>query len=178
MRRLVVLPLLALLPLAGCGSDDEAPEGSGTPSDSSSSSAASSESGTATAPASAAEMAELLAAAIPEISATAEVTESNDTNNLIGRPGQYTEAAWMRDSRVECDEAAAAELRVDCGAKLEKWPSADEAQDRADYIQEQLENLPALGTEWDYVRDDGMLLRVTGDIPPSAASAYESAFLG
>lgn len=176
MRRLVVLPLIAVLTLTACGGEkDEEAARSESPSSDTPESADSPASAPAT---TAVEVAEALAAAVPEISATAEVTEANDSNNLVGRPGQYTEAAWMRDSRVECDETSAAELDIDCGAKVEKWPSAEEAQDRADYIQEQLDNFPALGTEWDYVRDDGMLLRVHGDIPPSAASVYEEAFLG
>jgi hypothetical protein len=99
-----------------------------------------------------------LKAAIPQIGAIVEITEDNDENNLIGRPGQYKG------------------LSIDCGAKLERWPSKADAQARAADIQKKLKAY-GLGAEYDYVRDR-MLLRVPGALKPSQAKAYETNFLG
>ena len=66
---------------------------------------------------------------------------------------------------------------MDCGATVEQWPDAAAAQRRLDYIQGIRGAAPALGSEWT-TRNGNLLLRVTGELPPSAAKAYEAAFTG
>ena len=60
---------------------------------------------------------------------------------------------------------------------IEQWPDQAAAQRRADYIQSMLKSMPMLGQEWNTVKG-GLLLRVAGDLKPSEAKAYETAFAG
>ena len=112
-----------------------------------------------------------LANLVKQASTTKIVTidENNDPNNKIGRPNGYISAAILYDSTVKCTE-----LGTDCGAGIEVFPTAAEAQARADYIQSILKSMPALGTEYDTVVG-AALLRVTGKIKPSVATLYAAA---
>lgn len=58
---------------------------------------------------------------------------------------------------------------------IEQWPDQRSAQERSDYIQSMLREMPMLGQEWNTVKE-GLLLRVDGDLKPSEAKAYEMAF--
>lgn len=122
-------------------------------------------------------MAESLKSQISEIATIVQVTEANDSNNLLGRPGKYDAASFMKDSRLTCSASSLRDLDTSCGAKIERWPSKADAQARADYIQNALKAMPILGTEYDYVRDN-LLLRVAGDLKPTEAKQYETAFTG
>jgi hypothetical protein len=74
-----------------------------------------------------------LKAAIPQIGEIVKITEDNDENNLIGRPGQYDAATFMEDKRLGCSaDDNFNGLSIDCGAKLERWPSEADAQARSD----------------------------------------------
>jgi hypothetical protein len=99
------------------------------------------------------------------------IDENNDPNNKIGRPGGYTSAATLYDSTVTCTDIGA-----DCGATIEVYPTAAEAQARADYIQTILKASPVLGTEYDTPVGTA-LLRVTGIMKPSVAALYSAAML-
>lgn len=99
-----------------------------------------------------------------------EITEDNDPNNLIGRPNGYVEAAVIYAKGAQCDE-----LGVSCGATVELFEDADDAERRSDYIQGVLEKAPMLDSEYHYL-DGAALLRVSGDIKPSDAEDYEKAF--
>jgi hypothetical protein len=112
-------------------------------------------------------------ARIPNVAELIEITEDNDPNNLIGRPNGYVAASVLVDSRLP----RCAELGADCGAMIEQWPDQAAAQRRADYIQSMLKSMPMLGQEWSTVKG-GLLLRVAGDLKPSEARAYETAFAG
>jgi hypothetical protein len=112
-----------------------------------------------------------LKGAVLTITAAELLNETNDPNELFGRPNGYVAGAVFYDNRVTCDS-----LGVECGATLEIWPTAEDAQARSDYIQGILKEAPALGSEYNYL-DGASLLRVTGALPPSAAVEYEAAFL-
>lgn len=101
------------------------------------------------------------------------ITENNDPNNKIGRPGGYTSAAVIYEKSVKCSGG----LGADCGATIEVWSSAADAKARAAYIQKAMKDMPILGNEYDYIRD-GSLLRVAGDVKPSLAKRYNAAFGG
>jgi serine/threonine-protein kinase len=120
------------------------------------------------------EAAEAIKSSIPEITELAALNEDNDSNGLLGRPNGYTAAVVLIDKRSKglCDHA---EPGVDCGATIEQWPDRAAAERRADYLQKIHAAAPVLGTEWTTVNGD-LLLRVTGELTPTAAKAYEQAF--
>jgi len=107
---------------------------------------------------------------LPSVEKVVRLTEDNDPNDLIGRPYGYDHAAVFVDSRLECGPPG-----VDCGAFLEVWGDAEEAKHRSEYIQALQKGAPMLGTEFHYL-DGPMLLRVNGELGPSAADEYEQAF--
>lgn len=170
MNTTLVSKLALALPLAmcvACGAPDQKqPDSSGA-----------SAAGTTVAeavqppPATAQSIAESIKATIPEVAELIEVTEDNDPNNLIGRPNGDVAATVLVDSRLP----RCADLSTDCGAMIEQWSDQAAAQKRSDYIQSMLESMPMLGQEWNTV-NGGLLLRVTGELKPSVAKAYESAF--
>lgn len=143
--------LVALASLAGCGDSDSGDSDSGDDRG-------------------AQDVAADIEAKIDTVSKTVEITEDNDPNELIGRPGAYTEAVSIYDSRVTCDS----DLDVTCGAKVEVFEDADAAKTRFDYIQGIVEEGGGLLTEYDYL-DGTVLLRVSGSLKPSEAEEYESA---
>lgn len=122
-------------------------------------------------PATAQSVAESIKATIPEVAELIPVTEDNDPNRLIGRPNGYVAARVLVDSRLP----RCIDLGADCGVMIEQWPDQIAAQKRADYIQSMLRSMPMLGQEWNTVKGS-LLLRVAGDLKPSEAKAYETAF--
>ena len=171
--------ILSVFGFAGCSSDSEAasPSERATASQEAKSteSAATpipSETPTKAAePVTAMSVAAELQAKVPSISALTEVTEANDSNGLIGRPGQYISAAWIADTAAD-----PAETGIDGGAVVEVFSNEADAQTRSDYIQEVLKSMgPAFGTEYHYM-DGTVLLRVSGVLMPSQAALYEQAF--
>ena len=118
---------------------------------------------------SATEIGERLVAAVKSASKVVTITEDNDPNNLIGRPNGYIDAAVVYDDSVECDELGAA-----CGVTIEIWPSAEDAEARSKYIQSVLKDAPILGSEY-HTLSGAVLMRVSGDLKPSAAKEYEAA---
>ena len=107
----------------------------------------------------------------PTTTQVVTITEDNDPNESLGRPGKYTDAAVIYDSRVECTDGPG----YDCGAKIEIYPTQEAAQARSGYLTKIHEENPILGSEWDEV-SGGVLLRVTGSLKPSEAQAYRDAF--
>ncbi len=167
MRVIAATTLAVVMTLSACGSDEPASSpSSGEPT------ATQTETQGAEAK-SATEIGNALMAEIPEISNVVTITEDNDPNDKIGRPGGYIDGAVMYDSRAE---PLGEEPGVDQGAFLEVWPDEAAAAARATFIQDTLQGSGGvLGTEYHY-QHEGYLLRVTGKITPSEAKAYESAF--
>lgn len=122
-------------------------------------------------------MAVSLKSQIREVGKIVKITENNDANDLIGRPGQYDAATFMQDTRLPCTaKDQFDELSIECGAKLERWRSNGDAKDRVADIQKKLKDY-GLGAEYDYIRD-GLVLRLSGALKPSQAKAYKAAFAG
>jgi ABC-type glycerol-3-phosphate transport system substrate-binding protein len=174
MRRPLIAAavLAAALALSACGSDEAA-----GPSTSSSSSNEPTKTQTietrAAEPKTATEIGDAIKAKIPQISKVVTITEDNDPNDKIGRPGGYVDGAVLFDSRAE---PTGKEPGVDQGAFLEVWPDEAAATDRSKFIQNALKTADGvLGNEYHY-QHKGFLLRVTGEVKPSQAKAYESAF--
>jgi hypothetical protein len=115
-----------------------------------------------------------LEGSLPDVVESIEITEENDPNDLIGRPGQYDAAAFLALDSLGCSGPQYDELSIDCGIKLERWPSADDAAARAKDIQTKLQTY-GLGAEWDYGAGR-VLLRIAGDVPPSQAAVIRDAF--
>ena len=121
-------------------------------------------------------LADLEDAGLP-ITDSAVITETNDANDLIGRPGQYVSKVAFADSRlgVPIDPA---EPGNEGGGSIEVFADNADAQVRSDYIQEALQSLgPIAGTEYHYLAGP-ILVRVTGELPPSVAAEYETAVAG
>jgi hypothetical protein len=115
----------------------------------------------------------LQAAGLP-ITDSVSITEDNDPNNLIGRPGQYTSKVVFADPRtgVALDKATPDN---GSGGSVEVFADAAGAKTRSDYIQKALAALgPAAGTEYDYLTGSA-LVRVAGALRPSQAAQYETA---
>jgi len=172
MRSLTVAVLAAALVLSACGSDEAA-----SPSVDSAASSEPTETQTTETPAvepkTATEIGDAIKAEIPEISKVVTITEDNDPNDKIGRPGGYVDGAVLFDSRAEPTDE---EPGVDQGAFLEVWPDEAASTDRSEFIQNALKGADGvLGTEYHY-QHKGFLLRVTGEVKPSQAKAYESVF--
>lgn len=116
--------------------------------------------------------AERIEASVPEVTRVVQVTEDNDPNNLIGRTNGYESGAILFDNRVECSPEGEGTA---CGALIEQWPTEAGARRRAEYITTLQEAAPMLGKEYQTIRGR-LLLRVSGDLKPSAAATYQSAF--
>ncbi len=102
------------------------------------------------------------------------ITETDDANNLIGRPGQYVSKVAFVDSRVGVP-IDPAEPGNEGGGSIEVFADGADAQVRSDYIQETLQSLgPIAGTEYHYLAGP-ILVRVTGELAPSMAAGHEAA---
>ncbi|WP_139346715.1 PGRS-family protein [Sinomonas mesophila] len=127
---------------------------------------------TKTSAADATAIAERIKTGVPSITGITTVTETNDSNQLIGRPGQYTSAAWVADSGAVVGATGA-----DGGAVVEVFATEADAAARSIYIQETLTRLgPAFGTEWHHL-SGATLLRVSGKLAPSVNEQYKLAFV-
>ncbi|GEE01955.1 hypothetical protein nbrc107696_24010 [Gordonia spumicola] len=153
--------------LAGCGSDDSSDAPTSTVAAASQTTTSTSESTTIDS------VVADLRSAVPQISKVIVITEDNDPNNLVGRPNGYVAATVIEDSRVKCSEGQ--KIGVSCGAMVEEWADTASAQRRSDQIQEYKRSMPILGQEYNHV-EGPFLLRVSGDLKPSQAKKYETAF--
>jgi len=115
-----------------------------------------------------------LKAGLASVTKIVTITEDNDPNDDIGRPGGYTSAAVIYDKNVKCEGK---DVVVGCGAKIEVFESAAAAKARAAYIQGLIKAMPIVGKEYDYLRGVA-LLRIAGEVKPSLAKQYNTAFGG
>ena len=123
------------------------------------------------APDAAAVVLQIKGAGIPVIG-TYIVTETNDSNHLLGRPNGYSSKEVVTDSRVAVGDRGDAG-GVDQGASVEVYPDAAGAKARAAYIGAIAKSSPVLANEYDYVRG-AVLVRVTGKLTPTQAKDYKA----
>ncbi|PMR62150.1 hypothetical protein C1A38_05295 [Verrucosispora sp. ts21] len=100
-------------------------------------------------------------------------TEDTDPNDLLGRPNGYLSraSADMPGGDPEGDK-----YTIDRGMVIEVFPTAADADRRAQFIQDALKNMPILGTEYHYRAGGGtVLVRVSGKVKPSVAKKAEAA---
>lgn len=176
-KHLVVLGAMALL-LAACSAPSTQASDQATPAASSSAasakptpSATSIAAPTPTPVADATSIAASLKPKIASITKITTVTEALDSNKLLGRPNQYTSAAWITDTG-----ATAGETGIDGGAVVEVFENEADAQARSTYILRVLKEAgPVLGTEWHHMKGTA-LLRISGQLSPSVNKQYKAAF--
>ncbi|MFD9663469.1 hypothetical protein ACFWAY_17870 [Rhodococcus sp. NPDC059968] len=119
------------------------------------------------------DVAKAIQAKIPEVTGVVVYDENSDPNELIGRPGQYTSAARLADSRGDAQSDG-----IDGGAVVEVFASESDAANRSRYIQDTLSDLgPAFGTEWHFLAK-ASLLRISGGLGLTAKNEYEQAWQG
>ncbi|MGS2645807.1 hypothetical protein [Streptosporangium sp. G12] len=108
------------------------------------------------------------------VTLTVTYTEETDPNKQLGRPNGYTSKASFTDSRIDAAEVAGVkEGDVGLGGSVEVFDDADQAEQRAAYIQEIGEKMPML-SEYDYVAGP-VLLRVSKQLTPQQAEELEAA---
>lgn len=101
-----------------------------------------------------------------------KVTVKNDPNDLIGRPGGYTSAAYIYDENSESYDSG---LTIDNGAKIEAFKTERDARTRYNYLKDTMRDNPILGGEYTYI-EGPVLLRVAQDVPPKVARKYRDLF--
>ncbi|GAB2468576.1 hypothetical protein GCM10027187_40970 [Streptosporangium sandarakinum] len=108
------------------------------------------------------------------VSLTVTYTANDDPNKLLGRPNGYTSKASFTDQRVDASKLVGVDKGdVQLGGSVEVFDDADQAEQRADYIQQIGKKMPALG-EYDYVAGP-VLVRVSKELPPDQAKAFDTA---
>lgn len=174
--RALTLPAIAVaavLTVAGCSSTASSPAPaavSGPAAPSGSPSPAAPPKGALTAVQALAELAKL----VPSAKQNIVITEDNDKNHLLGRPGQYTSKVTFTDSRVKPDDIAGLDKDdVQQGGIIEVFATPADAKARGDYIQAIVKNLPML-LEYDYPHGV-YLVRVSKYLTPSQAAEYDKA---
>lgn len=99
--------------------------------------------------------------------------ENTDPNNLLGRPGGYTSRASADLPGGRRDEPVHS---INRGLVVEVFPTADDADRRAEYIQTVTKGMPLLPAEYHYRADAGrVLVRVSGLVKPSRAAKVAAA---
>lgn len=115
-----------------------------------------------------------LADAIDSVKLVKSYTEDDDPNKLLGRPNGYTSKVAFSDSRISKKDTEYADKdAIERGGSVEVYPDAEGAQRRKDYIQT-ISKETGLASEYDYLKG-GILVRVTGNLPPTKAKEYERA---
>jgi len=89
---------------------------------------------------------------------------------------RYLAASVLVDSRIteSCDTR---EPGIAYGAGVEQWPGEAAARRRAEYLKNILASAPKHGSECQAVNGNP-LLRVSGELKPSAGQAYQAAVTG
>lgn len=105
-------------------------------------------------------------------------TEETDGNGLLGRPDQYTsKTSWNDENDVDevqmCNDYPDDDYR-DC--TVEVFENKSDARERQEYIESVWEDGGLLHQDQYIYRAGTALLRVTYQITPDQAAAYEKAF--
>lgn len=101
--------------------------------------------------------------------------ENTDLNKLLGRPNQYTGKVNFRDSWTTYSDAKGADINVTDGGSVEVFASPTDAAKRFDYVQA-ISSSGGLFAEYDYYDNGVALLRVSHELTPAQAKAYQDAF--
>ncbi|ETK37383.1 hypothetical protein MPTA5024_04215 [Microbispora sp. ATCC PTA-5024] len=104
---------------------------------------------------------------------TVTYTEENDPNKLLGRPNGYISKAAFTDERAAAGGPGGKPGDLNLGGGVEVFQDADAAETRVKYIQSLAKSSPMMG-EYTY-QAGNVVLRISKDLPPSDARAYETA---
>lgn len=111
----------------------------------------------------------------PNIGKIVVYTEDTDTNQLLGRPGQYTSKILFEDKRLKQENAnneylTEEERNEPTGGTIEVFANEKDMESRKKYV----ENFTSTAMFSQYVYAKGnVLLRVEGKLTPSQAKEYE-----
>lgn len=100
-------------------------------------------------------------------------TEENDSNNLLGRPNQYTSKVTFEDIRLEQFDKDSDDYEP-VGGTIEVFNNSKDMQKRKDYIESITSSISAFA-EYSY-SNDYVLLRLNSELTPSQAREYENIF--
>lgn len=95
--------------------------------------------------------------------------EKTDSNNLLGRPSQYTSKAFFHDARHPKTPDSGDEFE----ATIEVFASPADAQKRHDYIDQVTSGVPMF-VQYQFLRGN-VLLRLPKAFTPSETAAYKTA---
>jgi hypothetical protein len=101
-------------------------------------------------------------------------TADNDVNKLLGRPGQYIGKVNFKDTRITDATNTGAAISVRDGGSIETFTNDDLAAKRFKYIQAISQSGAALFAEYEYL-EGSTILRISSELTPTQAKAYESA---
>jgi hypothetical protein len=101
---------------------------------------------------------------------------NTDPNHILGRPGGYTSKIDFADPAVKKNGPAGGGKDVGRGGSIEVFSDPADASKRGAYIQTITQNMQILGREYNFV-SGAVLLRLSGDLPPSHAAKYAKALL-
>ncbi|MCP1355421.1 hypothetical protein [Aneurinibacillus migulanus] len=106
------------------------------------------------------------------IGKTETYTASNDPNNLLGRPGQYTSKVNFVDTSIKTDVINS--IEVTNGGSVEMFDNEEDAKNRYDYISGIAKKMGGPFSEYDYL-EGKVLIRVSKEFTPDQAKRYEKA---
>ena len=130
--------------------------------------------GVSTDPRSAEEVFTDLAESVKSAKLVKVYTEDDDPNRLLGRPTGYTSKIAFSDSRISKKDIEYTDSdAIERGGSIEVYSDADGAKQRAEYIQA-IGKSSGLANEYAYLKGS-ILVRVTGNLPPSKAKDYQAA---
>lgn len=104
------------------------------------------------------------------IGKTETYTASNDPNNLLGRPGQYTSKVNFVDTSIKVDVINS--IEVINGGSIEMFDNEEDAKNRYDYISNIAKKMGGPLAEYDYL-EGKVLVRVSKEFTPDQAKVYE-----
>ncbi|MEW2142710.1 hypothetical protein AB0869_07810 [Micromonospora vinacea] len=171
----VALTAAVTLAAAGCGTDSPDTPAAAVPAPTATSAAPAPAPAPAE-PLTAKQVLAKLSAAKIGLTSGAVQDEDTDPNNLLGRPNGYLSRA---SADLPGGDKGADKYDSGRGLAIEVFPTAEDADRRAKYIQELMKTMPILGTEYHYRADSGrVLIRVSGKVKPTLAKKVEAAAAG
>nr|DAE60860.1 MAG TPA: hypothetical protein [Caudoviricetes sp.] len=98
-------------------------------------------------------------------------TEETDSNNLLGRPNQYTSKVNFADNRISQEYVEENDAK---GGTIEVFNNKTDMKKRKEYI-EQISNSSSIFAQYIYSKGN-VLLRLEKDLTPEQAQEYEKIF--
>lgn len=97
--------------------------------------------------------------------------EETDTNNLLGRPNQYTSKIQFEDDRISQEYVEENNAK---GGTIEVFENEEDMQNRKKYI-ESISSQMSMFAQYIYSKGN-VLLRLDEELTPQQAEEYEKAF--